>query len=61
VLRLQQQRDRRRLDLRDLGLASGRYILVLAMTDPAGIPAVIEAIRHLHDSGAKHVESAHVR
>jgi len=30
------------------------------MTDPAGIPALIEAIRHLHDCGAKHVETVHV-
>ena len=31
------------------------------MTDAAGIPAVIDAIRHLHDCGAKHVETVHVR
>jgi hypothetical protein len=31
------------------------------MTDPAGIPALIDAIRHLHDCGAKHVETVHVR
>src|SRR5579863_1706466 len=30
------------------------------MTDPAGIPALIDAIRHLHDCGAKHVETVHV-
>jgi hypothetical protein len=29
--------------------------------DPAGIPALIEAIRHMHDCGAKHVETVHVR
>jgi hypothetical protein len=29
--------------------------------DPAGIPAPIDAIRHLHDCGAKHVETVHVR
>ena len=28
--------------------------------DPAGIPALIEAIRHMHDCGAKHVETVHV-
>ena len=28
--------------------------------DPAGIPALIDAIRHLHDCGAKHVETVHV-
>jgi len=31
------------------------------VTDPAGIPALIDAIRHLHDCGAKHVETVHVR
>jgi hypothetical protein len=30
------------------------------MTDLAGIPALIDAIRHLHDCGAKHVETVHV-
>ena len=30
------------------------------MSDPAGIPALIEAIRHMHDVGAKHVETVHV-
>ncbi len=30
------------------------------MTDPAGLPALIDAIRHLHDCGAKHVETVHV-
>ena len=30
------------------------------MSDPAGIPALIDAIRHLHDVGAKHVETVHV-
>ena len=30
------------------------------VTDPAGIPALIDAIRHLHDCGAKHVETVHV-
>ena len=30
------------------------------MTDPAGIPALIDAIRHMHDCGAKHVETVHV-
>jgi len=28
--------------------------------DPAGIPALIDAIRHMHDCGAKHVETVHV-
>jgi len=31
------------------------------LTDAAGIPALIDAIRHLHDCGAKHVETVHVR
>ncbi len=31
------------------------------MTDPAGIPALIDAIRHMHDCGAKHVETVRVR
>jgi hypothetical protein len=31
------------------------------MTDPAGIPALVEAIRHLHGVEATHVETAHVR
>jgi hypothetical protein len=31
------------------------------MTDPAGIPALAEAIRHMHDCGARHIERAHVR
>lgn len=30
------------------------------MTDPAGIPALIDAIRHLHDCEATHVETVHV-
>jgi hypothetical protein len=30
------------------------------MPDPAGIPALVDAIRHLHDCGAKHVETVHV-
>jgi hypothetical protein len=30
------------------------------MTDPAGIPALVDAIRNLHDCGAKHVETVHV-
>jgi hypothetical protein len=30
------------------------------MTDPAGIPALQDAIRHLHGCGAKHVETVHV-
>lgn len=29
--------------------------------DPAGIPALIDAIRYLHNCGAKHVETVHVR
>jgi hypothetical protein len=28
--------------------------------DPAGIPALVEAIRHMHSVEAKHVETAHV-
>ncbi len=28
--------------------------------DQAGIPALIDAIRHLHDCGATHVETVHV-
>jgi len=28
--------------------------------DPAGIPALIDAIRHLHGVDAKHVETVHV-
>jgi hypothetical protein len=31
------------------------------MTDPAGIPALQDAIRHLHGVEATHVETAHVR
>jgi hypothetical protein len=31
------------------------------MTDPAGIPALVDAIRHMHDVEAKHVETVHVR
>jgi hypothetical protein len=31
------------------------------MTDPAGIPALVEAVRHMHDCGAKWVETTHVR
>ena len=31
------------------------------MTDPAGIPALIEAIRHLHGVEARHVETVDVR
>ncbi len=30
------------------------------MTDPAGIPALIDAIRHLHGCEATHVETVHV-
>jgi hypothetical protein len=30
------------------------------MIDPAGIPALVDAIRHMHDCGAKHVETVHV-
>ncbi len=29
--------------------------------DPAGIPALLDAIRHLHGVEARHVETAHVR
>jgi hypothetical protein len=31
------------------------------MTDPAGIPALIDAIRHLEGVEASHVETTHVR
>jgi hypothetical protein len=31
------------------------------MTDLAGIPALIEAIRHMHDCEATWVETTHVR
>ena len=31
------------------------------MSDPAGIPALIEAIRHMHGVEARHVETVHVR
>jgi hypothetical protein len=31
------------------------------MTDPAGIPALQDAIRHLHGVESEHVETAHVR
>jgi hypothetical protein len=31
------------------------------MTDPAGIRALVEAIRHLHGVEATHVETVHVR
>jgi hypothetical protein len=31
------------------------------MSDPAGIPALIDAIRHMHDCGARHIETVHVR
>ncbi|MGA2447043.1 MAG: hypothetical protein ABTD50_00030 [Polyangiaceae bacterium] len=31
------------------------------MTDPAGIPALIDAIRYLHKVEATHVETVHVR
>lgn len=34
---------------------------MLGMTDPAGIPALVEAIRHMHGVEAKHVETVHVR
>jgi len=30
------------------------------MTDPAGIPALLDAIRHLHGVEARHVETVHV-
>jgi hypothetical protein len=30
------------------------------MTDPAGLPALIDAIRHLHGAEARHVETVHV-
>ena len=29
--------------------------------DPAGIPALLESIRHMHGCSARHVETAHVR
>lgn len=31
------------------------------MTDPAGIPALLDAIRHVEDVEASHAETAHVR
>ena len=31
------------------------------MTDPAGIPALLDAIRHLEGVEAEHVETSHVR
>ena len=31
------------------------------MSDPAGIPALVDAIRHMHDCGATHVETVRVR
>ena len=31
------------------------------MTDPAGIPALMNAIRHLHGCESRHVETFHVR
>jgi len=31
------------------------------MTDPAGIPALVDAIRHMHGVEAKYVETVHVR
>jgi hypothetical protein len=30
------------------------------MTDPAGIPALVDAIRHMHGVEARHVETVHV-
>ena len=30
------------------------------MSDPAGIPALLDAIRHQHGCEARHVETAHV-
>lgn len=30
------------------------------MTDPAGIPALLDAIHHLHGVEARHVETVHV-
>ena len=30
------------------------------MPDPAGIPALLDAIRHLHGVEAKHLETVHV-
>ena len=35
--------------------------VVQAMTDPAGIPALAEAIRRMHGVEATHVETVHVR
>jgi len=29
-----------------------------SVNDPAGIPAVVDAVSHMHDRGAKHVETA---
>lgn len=37
-----------------------RLSSMTAMVDPAGIPALIDAIRHMHDCGAQHVETVHV-
>jgi hypothetical protein len=34
---------------------------MLGMSDPAGLPALVEAIRHLHGVDATHVETVHVR
>lgn len=31
------------------------------MSDPAGVPALLEAIRHLHGCEADHVRTEHVR
>lgn len=34
---------------------------IAAMTDPAGIPALLDAIRHLEGCEAHHVETAHIQ
>jgi hypothetical protein len=31
------------------------------MSNPAGIPALVEAIRHMHGAEGKHLETVHVR
>jgi len=33
----------------------------MQMTDPTGIPALVDAIRHMHGVEAKHLETTHVR
>ena len=35
-------------------------LITLRLMDDAGIPALIDAIRHLHDCGAKHIETVRV-